>query len=181
MTRAPIAFNELNVAAHKLWAEQWLALTCGDFAAGNFNSMTVAWGSLGTMWSMPFAQVVVRPTRYTYEFMLEHDTFTLCAFPEEYRPALQILGTKSGRDGDKIAEAGLTPMASSQVAAPGFEQAELLIECRKMYWDDLDPAKFIDPEIERNYPMRDYHRIFFGRIVAVTGTDAYRGTPAAGS
>jgi flavin reductase (DIM6/NTAB) family NADH-FMN oxidoreductase RutF len=92
--------------------------------------MTVAWGSMGVMWGKPFAQVVVRPVRYTFEFMEQYDSFTLCAFPAEYRQTLLMLGTKSGRDGDKIAESGLTPVVSANVAAPGFAEAELIVELR---------------------------------------------------
>jgi hypothetical protein len=94
-----------------------MLLMCGDYGIGHYNAMTVGWGSLGTMWGRPFVQVVVRPSRYTYEFMEQYDTFTLGAFPEEYRDAMLLLGTKSGRDGDKIGESGLTPIASVQVAA----------------------------------------------------------------
>jgi flavin reductase (DIM6/NTAB) family NADH-FMN oxidoreductase RutF len=174
MTRELIPFDELIVEARRLWDEQGLLLTAGDFAAGRFNTMTVGWGSLGMMWGRPFVQVVVRPIRYTYQFMERYDTFTLCAFPEDCYDALQLLGTKSGRDGDKIAESGLTPIASTRVAAPGFAEAELIVECRKIYWDDLDPGHFLDPDIERNYPQRDYHRIYFGQIVAIWGENSYR-------
>jgi len=174
MTRTPIPFDELLVKTHHLWDKQWLLLTSGDFAAGRFNTMTVGWGSLGTMWGRPFAQVVVRPIRYTYQFMERYDTFTLCAFPEDCRDALKLLGTKSGRDGDKIAEAGLTPIASTRIAAPGFAEAELIIECRKIYWDDLDSARFLDSSIERHYPQEAYHRIYFGQIVAIWGERSYR-------
>ena len=117
---------------------------------------------------------MVRPVRHTYSFIERHATFTLCAFPEDRHDALLLLGTKSGRDGDKIAEAGLTPQASTVVAAPGFSEAELVLECRKIYSDDVDPARFLDPTIDRNYPNRDYHRIYFGEIVGVTGTAKYR-------
>lgn len=155
--------------AHQRWGKQWLLLTSGDFEKRHFNTMTVGWGSFGTMWNKPFAQVVVRPTRYTYEFMEQYETFTLCGFPEQYRPALQLLGSKSGRDGDKIAEAGLTPVAASQVQAPVFAEAELVVECHKIYWDDLEPGHFLDAGIETNYPLKDYHRIYFGHIVEVSG------------
>jgi flavin reductase (DIM6/NTAB) family NADH-FMN oxidoreductase RutF len=170
MTRQPIPLHDLLVRPHHLWDKQRLLLTAGDFATGHFNTMTVGWGSLGTMWDRPFAQVVVRPVRYTFQFMERYDTFTLCAFSESYRKALNLLGTRSGRDGDKITEAGLTPIASTQVAAPGFAQAELILECRKLYWDDFEPAHFLDPAIENNYPHQDYHRIYFGQIVAVYGS-----------
>jgi len=174
MPREQIPFDQLLVRSHHLWEQQWMLLTSGDLAEGRFNAMTVGWGSLGTMWGLPFAQVVVRPVRYTYEFMEQYDSFTLCAFPKDCRKALQVLGTRSGRDGDKIAETGLTPIASTHIAAPGFAEAELVIECRKMYWDDMAPLHFLDPAIEKNYPHKDYHRIYWGQIVAIHGESSYR-------
>ncbi len=175
MTREPIPFDELLVKAHHLWAKQGLLLTAGNFAEGRFNTMTVGWGSLGRMWTKPFAQVVVRPIRYTYQFMERYDTFTLCAFPEDCRDVLQFMGTRSGRDVDKVAETGLTPIASTRVAAPGFAEAELIVECRKIYWDDLDSTHFLDLDIEGHYLQRDYHRIYFGQIVAIWGERPYSG------
>lgn len=160
--------------SYHLWATQWLLLTSGDFSAGIYNTMTVAWGSFGVMWRKPIAMVVVRPTRHTFSFMERYDSFTLTAFPERYHKALQILGSRSGRNGDKIAQAGLTPAASSQIKAPAFAEAELVIECRKIYWDDFKPEHFLDAEIEKQYPVRDYHRMYFGEIVAIAGSDAYR-------
>lgn len=174
MNRDPIDVTQLLVRSHDLWNRQWMLLTGGDFAQRRYNTMTVGWGSLGTMWWKPFAQVVVRPGRYTREFMETWDTFTLCAFPDACRPALELLGNRSGRDGDKIAESGLTPMASGVVAAPCFAEAELVLECRKMYWQDLDSGHFLDPGIEKHYPLKDYHRVYFGEIVAVQGTARYR-------
>lgn len=173
MERYAIPVERFIVNPHARWGHQWLVLTAGDFHANHFNAMTVAWGSFGTMWNLPFAQVVVRPTRYTYEFMEQYETFTLCGFPAQYRQALQLLGSKSGRDGDKITEAGLIPIAASQVAAPGFAEADLCIECRKMYWDDLTPEQFVDPEIDKHYPLKDYHRVYFGGIVAISGEHRY--------
>lgn len=176
MNRIALPWQDLTVKVHHLWEEQWLLLTAGDFGTGTFNTMTVAWGSLGAMWNRPFAQVVVRPTRYTREFMERYDTFTLAAFPEQHRSALSLLGARSGRDGDKIAASGLTPIASTLVAAPGFAEAELIIECRKIYSQDLDPTRFLDPSIDRNYPQKDYHRVYFGEVVAILGTESYRAT-----
>ncbi len=150
----------------ELWDKQWLLLTAGDFAK-DYNAMTVAWGSFGVMWGRPFAQVVVRPTRYTFEFMEKYDSFTLCGFAPEYKKTLRLLGTMSGRDGDKIARAGITPVASQKIAAPGFAEADLTIECRKIYWQDFDPQHFLDAGIEKNYPGKDYHRVYFGEILAM--------------
>ena len=174
MTREPILLEALTIQPHHLWAEQWMLLTSGDFTAGKFNTMAVGWGSFGTMWSKPFAQVVVRPNRYTHDFMMKHDTFTLCAFPEKHRKSVQLLGSKSGRNGDKIAESGLVPIVSTKIAAPGFKEAELILECRQIYRATVDPRGFLDTDIDKNYPQKDYHSIFYGEILAAFGTAAYR-------
>ena len=173
MKRKPIDFPEFQVQPFSLLSRQWLVLTSGDIGTGKYNSMTVGWGSFGVMWNRPFVQVVVRPTRYTFEFMNRCTTFTLCALGKKYREALQILGTRSGRDGNKIAETGLTPIPSARVEAPGFAEAQLIIELRKMYWDDFKPEQFLNPAIEENYPQKDYHRVFYGEILAIFGTGEF--------
>ncbi|MBN1998369.1 flavin reductase [candidate division KSB1 bacterium] len=162
---------KLELDVFDLWLKQGMLLTCGDYLQGDYNTMTVGWGSIGVMWNKPFVQVVVRPTRYTYEFMEKYDTFTLCAFPKAFRKDLQFLGSRSGRDGDKIARSGLTPEASILVAAPCFEQAGLVFECKKIYFDDFKPAQFLDAAIEGKYPLKDYHRIYFGEILGVFGIE----------
>lgn len=168
-----IPFEKLIVKSHHLWNNQWLVLACGDYKTGHFNFMTVAWGSLGTMWSLPFAQVVVRPSRYTYEFMEKYATFTLCAFAREYRKKLQLIGSVSGRQTDKVKASGLTPCMAKVVAAPVFAEAELQIECRKIYYSDLEPVRFLKDGIEANYNGHDYHRVYFGEIVAIAGVEKY--------
>lgn len=175
MSRKPVDIGSLTIQPHKLFHNQWVLLTAGDFAMGDFNTMTIGWGALGTMWSKPFAFVAVRHSRYTFEFMEKYDTFTLTAFPEEYHDALNLLGSRSGRDGDKIAESGLTPEPASLVAAPSFIEAEIVIECRKMYADDLNPVHFIDESIYIHYPNRDFHRIYYGEILKIFTTDKYFG------
>jgi flavin reductase (DIM6/NTAB) family NADH-FMN oxidoreductase RutF len=105
--------------------------------------MTVGWGSMGGMWGKPFVQVVVRPGRYTFQYMEKYPTFTLCAFPESCKKALTVLGTKSGRNSDKISESGLTVIESKVVEAPSYKEAKLILECRKMYWQDMDPKNFL--------------------------------------
>ena len=173
MNRSSIPLNRLRLDPLTVWDKTWFLLTAGKFDTGEFNTMTVSWGSLGTLWNKPIAQVFVRPTRHTYEFMESADSFTLSAFPELHRDALRLLGTRSGRDGDKIAEAGLTPSPCSQVSSPGFAEAELILECRKIYWQDLDPRQFLDTTIEGEYPLKDYHRIYLGEILAASGLEAY--------
>jgi len=172
--RQSIQFSEFALPVVHAWAERWFLLTAGDYAAGRYNLMTVAWGAFGVMWTKPLAAVVVRPSRYTHRFMEEGADFSLCAFPREFRDKLTLCGTKSGRTTDKVRECGFTPIALDRIAAPGYEQAELIIECRKMYFDDFKPAHFLDPAIEANYNGEDYHRMYFGEILAIHGTEEYR-------
>jgi len=153
--------------------KHWFLLTSGDFKAGRYNTMTVSWGSLGTVWNKPFAQVFCRPQRHTARFLATFPTFTLSAFRPACRNALQMLGTQSGRDGNKIAASGLAPVAASRVAAPTFAEAELVFECRKLYAQVIDPKGFQDPAVESNYPSKDYHCVYFGEILAARGVAAY--------
>jgi len=164
-----IPISELSIKPSQLWLRDWLLLTAGDSTA--YNSMTVAWGSIGGMWKKPFIQVVVRPSRYTFEFITKYPTFTLCAFDKKFHDVLQIMGTKSGRDCNKIKETGITPIKSITADAPGFKEAGLILECKKMYWQDMEPANFLEPGIADNYPDGNIHRIFFGEITCVLSNE----------
>lgn len=174
MSRKQISIENFIFKSIANWDGQGMLLTSGDWQTGHFNAMTVGWGSIGVMWSLPFVQVVVRPVRYTYQFIEKYDTFTVCAFSEAYAPALKLLGNKSGRDGDKIAESGLKPIPSIKVTAPGYEQAALILECKKIFWEDMDKNKFLDPRLEKKYPAKDYHRMYFGEILAIYGEDHFQ-------
>jgi flavin reductase (DIM6/NTAB) family NADH-FMN oxidoreductase RutF len=173
MQRSDIPVEKFLVPIVHVWDTQSLLLTAGDLEKG-YNCMTVGWGSFGVMWGRPFAQVAVRPSRHTWQFMEKTEGFTLCALGAEHHRVMSYLGSRSGRDEDKVKGAGITPLRSRVVGAPGFEEAELIIECRRSYFDDLEPSHFLDPAIASNYPTRDYHRLYFGEIVAISGTPAWR-------
>ena len=173
MLRKVIAPNDLLLRPCGVWDLRWALLASGDFLGSHFNCMTVSWGGLGVMWGKPFVMVVVRPQRHTRGFMDAADSFTLSVLPREYRQVLEVLGTKSGREMDKIHHSGLTPVASKVVASPSFEEAELVLECRKMYFADFDPAHFLAEFIPPLY-KEDYHRMYFGQIQAALGTADYQ-------
>jgi flavin reductase (DIM6/NTAB) family NADH-FMN oxidoreductase RutF len=175
MERHPIPADDLLLAPISLWRKGGLLLAVGDFLAKDYNCMTVGWGGFGVMWRKPIAMIVVRPTRYTIQFLSRFETFTLCAFPRSYDEALAYCGSHSGREGDKAKEAGLTATAGQAVPSPGFDEAELIVECRVLYSHDFDPSRFKDPTIESHYPKKDYHRMFYGEIVSVMGTPAWQG------
>lgn len=168
-----IPTKDFIIQVNDLWANKWFLLTSGNFKINDYNTMTVAWGYFGIMWNKPVSVLVVRPTRFTYEFMEKYETFTLSAFDKKHKKDLSLLGTKSGRDGDKIAETKLTAVPSEIVEAPAFNEAELIIECKKIYWDDFKPDHFLDPSIANSYPLKDYHRMYFGEILNIRGHKNY--------
>ena len=126
----------LNFNVFSAIGDQWMLITAGT--KERCNTMTASWGGLGVLWGAPMATVYIRPQRYTKQFVDENESFTLSFFPEEYRKQLSLCGTKSGRDMDKVKECGFT-VAEGVGGAPYFEQAELVLVCRKrMVQDDRD-------------------------------------------
>lgn len=147
----------------QLIAKDWMLVTCGN--KDKMNMMTASWGSVGYLWNRPIVHTVIRPQRYTYEFMEKEETFSLCFFDEEYRQALSLCGCKSGRDMDKVAASNLT--VSYLDNTPYFNEAKLVLICRKIAVYDIEPSQFIDESIDKNYPKKDYHRNYTGEILHV--------------
>ena len=154
--------KEIQENVFSLIGDRWMLITAGT--KEKCNTMTASWGGLGVLWGKPVATVYIRPQRYTMEFVEGSEFFTLAFFREEYRKTLALCGSQSGRDVDKVKACGFT-VAEAEGGAPYFAQAELVLVCKKAYWQDMDPAHFLDPEIETHYAQRDYHRIFIGEIV----------------
>lgn len=143
---------------------EWALLAAGDEKKSN--AMTVSWGSLGFIWQRPVVMVMVRPQRYTYEFTEAEEMFSVSFYERKHRRALSVMGTKSGRDGDKVAEAGLTPCLIDGV--PGFEEAYLTVIARKLYRGKLEEAGFLSKAVDAEfYPEKDYHTLYFGELVRV--------------
>jgi flavin reductase (DIM6/NTAB) family NADH-FMN oxidoreductase RutF len=146
----------------KLIGSDWMLVTAGT--KDSFNTMTAAWGGIGYLWNKPVVFCFIRPTRHTYHFMEKSEYFTLSFFDEDYRELLNICGNTSGRDTNKIAETGLIPVETENKNIY-FEQARLVMECRKLYHDDLKPEFFLDERIHKSYPAKDYHRLYIAEIV----------------
>lgn len=158
-----ILIKDLKENAVSIFDDRWALLTSGD--ADSYNTMTVSWGMMGELWNKDVCTVFVRPQRYTYEFMEKNDGFTLSIFPEEYRKALSFCGSKSGRDYDKAKETGLVPFKREQGIA--FEQAEIIINCKKLYVQDMKEDCFLDKSIIDKCYNGDFHRIYVGEITEV--------------
>jgi flavin reductase (DIM6/NTAB) family NADH-FMN oxidoreductase RutF len=155
--------SEIERNIFRLISDDWFLLSAGNLL--QFNTMTANWGGLGHLWRKDVAFCFVRPQRYTYGFMEANSYFSMSFFGEEFREALTICGKESGRDIDKMERTGLTPFASPE-GSVFYEQASLLLECRKLYYSDLEPNHFVDPAIIRNYPGNDFHRMYVGEIIS---------------
>ena len=158
-----ISPKELTSNPFRLIGERWTLISAGDAEA--FNTMTASWGGFGVLWNKPVVYIFIRPQRHTLGFVQNKSHFTLSFFGEEHRSALQLLGTRSGREGDKVAASGLTPRFTES-GNPTFEEATLVMECRKLYDGSLRAEDFVVDNLrDVVYPEGDFHRVFVGEIV----------------
>jgi flavin reductase (DIM6/NTAB) family NADH-FMN oxidoreductase RutF len=154
---------QINENVFNLIDKKWMLITAGK--PEHFNMMTASWGGLGVLWNKPIVTIFIRPQRYTYKFVEENSSFNIGFFDKKYRPALNLCGSKSGRDVDKVKETGLTPVLTPKNII-AFDEAYLSFDCLKLYADDLKSNKFIDNElINKIYPSQDFHRFFLGEII----------------
>ena len=156
--------QELNENACKLIGDDWMLITAGT--REKINTMTAAWGGLGVMWGKPVAITVIRPQRYTKEFVDAQDTMSLTFYKADMKNALAYLGKVSGRDEDKIGKANLTVKYENDT--PYFEEADIVLIVRKLYEDGIKPEGFLDQQIDSKwYPDKDYHTMYICEIEKV--------------
>lgn len=156
--------EELQKNPFGLIGKDWMLVTAqkGD----KVNTMTAAWGGLGVMWGKNVAFVVIRPGRYTKEFVDSADTFSLTFFDGGYKKELGYLGSVSGRDEDKISKSGLT--VDYEQGTPYFKEGKLVLVCRKLYNQSMLPECFIDKSCdEKWYPNKDYHILYIAELEQV--------------
>ena len=154
----------LNVSTNPFtkFDKDWALVTAGT--KEKFNSMTIAWGAMGTLWSTPVLQIFIRPNRYTFKFLEENDYFTVSFYDKKYKRALGIMGTKSGKDFDKVKLTGLTPKFLDNGIT--YEEASETYVCKKIYMKEMDKTKFPETEkITKMYKDEPAHYVIFGELV----------------
>ncbi|MDO4566700.1 MAG: flavin reductase [Oscillospiraceae bacterium] len=163
-----MAFKELDIKEFSLkpfyaFDEGWALVSAGE--AESFNTMTVSWGGLGTLWSESVATVYIRPQRYTREFFERESRFSISLFEGGFHKELAYLGSHSGRDEDKLAKTpAITP--AFEYGVPLFPVATYNLVCEKLYTGDLHGENFNDLALrDKVYPESDYHRVFIGRVI----------------
>jgi len=130
------------------------------------NVMAIGWGQIGIIWGKPIFTVLVRPSRYTYKLIEESGDFTVNIVPPQLKDLVQYCGTTSGRSHDKFQERGLTAIPSSKVKAPMIKQCILHYECKIVYKNDLISSGLKASIISAFYPKGDFHRFYYGEILA---------------
>lgn len=163
-------FSKLNLAdlqfdPIQMIGQEWMLITAGD--ENQCNTMTASWGGTGYLWNKPVVFIFVRPQRFTYKFTEENPLFTCSFFNKEHRKAMQYCGAHSGRDVNKFEATGLTPLKTPE-GAYAFEEAELFLVCKKLYFQDLVVDGVIDASVLKHYPEKDFHRMYVGEIISAS-------------
>ncbi len=157
-----IQINDLkDMNPFELIGKDWMLITSGT--ENKFNTMTASWGGMGIMWNKNVTFCFVRPQRYTFEFLEKNQYYTLSFFEEKFKKSLMFCGRNSGREIDKIKECGLTPEFEMNI--PYFKEAKIVLFCKKLYSQFIDPDCFLEDFIVGNYPQEDYHKMYVGEII----------------
>jgi flavin reductase (DIM6/NTAB) family NADH-FMN oxidoreductase RutF len=126
--------------------------------------MTAAWG--GICCSTPAClSVSLRKATYSYDAIVARKAFTVSVPSEAYLRETDYVGIVSGRDADKFAVTGLTPVRSELVDAPYVAEFPLILECRLLHTIEIG-----------------LHTQFIGEIIDVKADEAVlseRGLPDA--
>ncbi|MEE1003452.1 MAG: flavin reductase family protein [Acutalibacteraceae bacterium] len=162
-----MAFKEVNIKDLdenfiKLVSDEWMLVAAGN--EDNYNMMTASWGYFGEMWGKDTAVTVIRPQRYTKEFIDNEEYFSL-SFYGDNKDIHKICGKKSGRDTDKAKGSGLTPVFDNNTVY--FEQARLVVICKKIYCQKIEPECFVDKSIIDKWYDDDFHYAYVGEIEKV--------------
>ena len=161
MSFQPVSLSALDFQPFHRIGKDWMLITAGDQAG--VNTMTASWGGAGILWGSEVATIYVRPQRYTHQFLDAQGRFSLCFF-DGYREALALLGRVSGRDRDKITEAGLHVEWIDGI--PVFREASLVLLAKTLYVDEIKESCFLDPAVAAaNYPEKDFHTMYIAKIL----------------
>lgn len=154
---------EFNTEIFSQFDKKWALLTAGD--EKSFNMMTISWGGFGTIWNKPVATVYVRTSRYTHDFIDANEYFTISFFPEQYKKILSVLGSRSGREIDKMKDSGLNAIKAG--GSVSFREAEVTLVCRKMFKQELSVANMPEDIAKSMYEGQAPHDMYIGEVVEI--------------
>ena len=157
--------DDLQRNPFKTIGKDWMLVTAGT--PEKVNTMTASWGGFGIMWGKPVAFIVLRPQRYTKEFVDKEGALSLSILGNEYRKTLNYLGTVSGRDeSNKIEKSGLT--LAFEESIPYFIESETVIFGKVLYKQEMTPDSLLVQALdEKWYPNKDYHTLYIAEMTQI--------------
>ncbi|MDD7402477.1 MAG: flavin reductase [Butyribacter sp.] len=159
-----IDIDQMEINPFKMIGKDWMLVTAGNKEKAN--TMTASWGGVGVMWGKNVVYVFIRDSRFTKEFVDREGTFSLSFPSEEYRKEMKFLGTVSGRDEDKITEAGVHVNYYNDV--PYIDEGNLVMICRVMSETPIKKEEFLDETLDGTwYSTKDYHNMYIAEITDI--------------
>ena len=159
-----VDFDQFEVNPFDKIGKDWMLVTAGNEEKAN--TMTASWGGMGVMWGKNVVFVFIRDSRFTKEFIDREGRFSLSFPSEEYRKEMKFLGTVSGRDEDKIKEAGVHVAYHDGV--PCIDEGKEILLCRVMSETPITKDEFKDEKIDAAwYADQDYHKMYIAEITDI--------------
>ncbi|MDD4149859.1 MAG: flavin reductase [Bacteroidales bacterium] len=160
-----IGWEEINDNTIKMIGKDWMLISAGN--AEDYNMMTASWGTLGWLWERPVSTIYVRPQRHTHNYTEREEYYTITFYDDPDKEVLRLMGTVSGKNFDKMNYEKLTPVITPN-GSIAFEEAKLIIECKKLYTHVLKDEEFNDTSSMNDmYPKKDFHTVYIGEITGV--------------
>ena len=154
--------NNYNINPFEKFNKDWALVTAGN--SDKFNSMTISWGSMGTLWHKNIVTIYIRPDRYTFDFLKDNDYFTLSFYDEKYRDELTMFGRCSGRDVDKVEKSGFTPVILDNGIT--YKEANETLVIKKIYLEQMNKDLFSDDILSCYKDNGPAHYVIIGEVVS---------------
>ena len=161
--------EEINDNVFTLVGKDFPVVTVGN--KDSYNSMTASGGGLVMLFRKPSTMLLFPSNRYTLELIQKEQTYTLSYFSDEYKKQVLFLGSKSGRDSEKMKEVELTS-SETPSGNMSFKEARLIIECNLTQistpnLDDFYSQEAKDYLSEIYKDVGEHRKYVFGKITHV--------------
>ena len=153
--------TDYNINPFEIFNDDWALVTAGTI--DNFNSMTISWGTMGTLWHKNIITIFIRPDRYTFKFLEDNDIFTISFYDEKYKKELSAFGRMSGRDVNKVEECKFNPVMLKNGIT--YKEAKETIVLKKIYIEQLNKDLFNEEALECYKDSDPAHYMIIGEII----------------
>ncbi|NLG28615.1 MAG: flavin reductase family protein [Chloroflexi bacterium] len=172
MKRISVPFDHRLTKTLALLQDPGLLLAAAK-RSGEANAMAIGWATVGIIWGKPIFVAMVRPSRYTYEFIEDSKAFTVNVPSSDQRKWVEVCGTNSGRDMDKFGELHIAVSPALTVNSITLDACPMVYECRVLHYNDIVPTQ-LDAETDSSaYQGSNYHRLYYGEILGAFASEDY--------